>query len=212
MWMFSKRRNFTAAKPQFLMSTVGWFLLSNLGQTARLEQTWGIGLPTLCFGAGFVLYFDLVIFIFGKLHENRGMKGSPAMFLLIAPPSVAVVSLDLMDGDDGAFPDSAEMMLGWALVLLVLLIRLGPSIYKTPSVLGEYWAYVFPLAAAATATIRYAGALNSDATVGLAAVVIVLAIAALLIVLFRMALHIYLVFKGDQQWRDPLFKIEMYHC
>jgi len=27
MWMFSKRRNFTAAKPQFLMSTVGWFLL-----------------------------------------------------------------------------------------------------------------------------------------------------------------------------------------
>ena len=102
---------------------------SNLGQTARIKQTWGIGLPTICFGAGFVLYFDLVIFIFGKLHENRGMKGSPAMFLLIAPPSVAVVSLDMMDEDADAFPDSAEMMLGWALVLLVLLFRLGPSEY-----------------------------------------------------------------------------------
>ena len=51
------------------------------------------------------------------------------MFLLIAPPSVAVVSLDMMDEDADAFPDSAEMMLGWALVLLVLLFRLGPSEY-----------------------------------------------------------------------------------
>ena len=49
------------------------------------------------------------------------------MFLLIAPPSVAVVSLDLMDGADDAFPDSAEMMLGWVLVLLILLFRLGPG-------------------------------------------------------------------------------------
>jgi len=66
------------------------------------------------------------------------------------------------------------------------------------------------LAAAATATIRYADALQSDATVGLAAVMIVLAIAALLIVLLRMLVHIYLVFKGDQQWRDPVFKLWMY--
>lgn len=69
---------------------------------------------------------------------------------------------------------------------------------------------MFPLAAAATATIRYADALESNATVGLAAVMIVLAISALLIVLLRMTLHIYLVTTGDQQWRDPVFKIEMY--
>ena len=74
----------------------------------------------------------------------------------------------------------------------------------------ENFQYVFPLAAAATATIRYADALESNATVGLAAVMIVLAISALLIVLLRMTLHIYLVTTGDQQWRDPVFKIEMY--
>merc|ERR1712176_431827 len=140
MWMFSTRNNFQSAKPQFLLSTVGWFLLSALGQTAQIEQEWGIALPSFCFGAGFILYLDLLIFIFGKLHKNQGLKGSPAMFLLIAPPSVGVIFLDLLDQE--GFPDTAKMLLGWVLMIFVLLIRLGPGIYKSPSVLGEYWAYV----------------------------------------------------------------------
>jgi hypothetical protein len=54
------------------------------------------------------------------------MKGSPGMFLLIAPPSVAVICLDLFNDDSSAFSETAEMLLGWVYVLLILLICLGP--------------------------------------------------------------------------------------
>lgn len=66
------------------------------------------------------------------------------MFLLIAPPSVGVVSLDFLnDLVDGAteFSPFSEMLLGWVFVLLLLLIRMCPTIWRSPSVLGEYWAY-----------------------------------------------------------------------
>ena len=82
---------------------------------------------------------DIVVFIFGKLHENKGMKGSPAMFLLIAPPSVGDVSLDLLNDGASNFSQFGEMLLGWVFVLLLLMIRLGPILARNPSVFGEYW-------------------------------------------------------------------------
>ena len=63
------------------------------------------------------------------------------MFLLIAPPSVGVTALDLMNGDTSDFSLAAEMLLGWVFVLLQLLIRIGPTLVREPAVLGEYWAY-----------------------------------------------------------------------
>lgn len=209
-WMFSKRRNFTEAKPQFLMSTVGWFLLANLGQSAQLREEWGIGLPRMCFGAGFILYIDITIFIFGGLHENKGLQGSPGMFLLIAPPSIGVVSLDLFNDGATDFSPSAEMLLGWVYVLLLLLIRLGPVLWRKPSVFGEYWAYVFPLAAATTSTVRYAGALETNVTEVLAMMMIVVATITLLGVFGRMIYHIYECIVGQYQWRDPLFHQEYF--
>lgn len=211
LWMFSLRSNFTSAKPQFLLSTVGWFLLAALGETAKVEEEWGIALPTFCFGAGIILYLDLLIFIFIKLHENQGLKGSPAMFLLIAPPSVGVIFLDLLDKDHNEFPSSAKMLLGWVLMVLILLLRLGPNIYKAPSVFGEYWAYVFPVTSAAASCIRYADTVESNAAIFLAVMVSVLAIFTLLAVLVRMSVHVYHVAcTPHQQWRDPLFTMEKY--
>jgi hypothetical protein len=93
----------------------------------------------MCFGAGFILYIDIVIFIFSKLHVNKGMQGSPALFLLIAPPSVGVVALDLFNDGASDFSLAGEMLLGWVFMLLMLLFRLGPMIWRCPSVFGEYW-------------------------------------------------------------------------
>mmetsp|Transcript_25611 Transcript_25611/g.55095 ORF Transcript_25611/g.55095 Transcript_25611/m.55095 type:complete len:178 (-) Transcript_25611:106-639(-) len=164
----------------------------------------------MCFGAGFILYIDITIFIFGKLHENKGIKGSPAMFLLIAPPSVGVVSLDLFNDGASDFSPFGEMLLGWVFVLILLLLRIGPTLLRNPAVLGEYWAYVFPWAAATTATIRYASALESNATEALAVAMIVMAVFSLLLVLGRGAFHMYQCHKGEDQWRDPLFHTEKY--
>jgi tellurite resistance protein TehA-like permease len=36
-------------------------------------------------------------------------------------------------------------------VVLLLLLRLSPQLFSKPILLGTYWAYVFPLAALASA-------------------------------------------------------------
>ena len=115
-----------AAKPQFLLSTFGWLLLSNQGNIIQIKEVWGIGLPTLCFGAGFILYIDMIIFIFGNLSTTPNLMGSSALYLTVAAPSVAVMSLNGLY-KKGEFPIAAEMLLGWVLLLFALLIRLGPS-------------------------------------------------------------------------------------
>lgn len=196
------------SKPQFLMSIVGWCMLANLGQECQIKSEWGIGLPQMCFGAGFILYIYIMIFILSNFPTTRGMKGSPALFLLMAPPSVMVVSLALFNESTSAFSQTAEMLLGWAYLLLMLLSSLGPNIWKMPSVLGEYWAYVFPLASATTATIRYALALQTDAAEVLAVIMTLISTAALVVVFGRMTFHImYQCLVGKQEWKDPLFVI-----
>ena len=226
--MFSSRRNFSRelffhylnslltlrieyllvhldSKPQFLMSIVGWCMLANFGQECQIKSEWGFGLPQMCFGAGFMLYIYIMLFILGNFPTTQGMKGSPALFLLIAPPSVMVVGLDLFNDSTSTFSETAEMLLGWVFLLLVLLSSLGPNIWKMPSVLGEYWAYVFPLASATTATIRYAASIQTDAAEVLAVIMTLFSTAALVVVFGRMTFHMYQCLVGKQEWKDPLF-------
>lgn len=160
----------------------------------------------MCFGAGLFLYVDLVIFIFGGLHENTDrMKGSPSMFLLVAPPAIGVISLIMMD-----MLPFAEMLLGWVMILLVLLFGIGLTLFKIPSVIGEYWAYVFPLASASSATVRYAEAMNTSSTETLAIIMIIVAISSLLIVTLKMCFHIVRSCQKKEQWRDPMFQFGEY--
>jgi hypothetical protein len=65
------------------MSIIGWLLLAAFGQECNIKSEWDIELPQMCFGAGFMLYINIMIFIFSKFPTSQGMKGSPGMFLLI---------------------------------------------------------------------------------------------------------------------------------
>jgi len=209
MFMFDANNNFSSAKPQFLLSTFGWLLLSNQGNIIHIKEVWGIGLPTLCFGAGFILYIDMIIFIFGNLSTSPNLMGSGALYLTVAAPSVAVMSLNGLY--PGEFPIAAEMLLGWVLLLFALLIRLGPNIYKAPSVLGEYFSYVGPIAAATSATIEYARSMDTTATTVLELIMVVIATGALLMVTFRFLVHSYFTARNKEEWNDPLFKLEHYN-
>eukprot|EP00956_Cyclotella_meneghiniana_P022494 scaffold42691_cov78-Cyclotella_meneghiniana.AAC.3 len=120
-----------------------------------------------------------------------------------------VVGLDLFNDSTSTFSETAEMLLGWVFLLLVLLNSLGPNIWKMPSVLGEYWAYVFPLASATTATIRYAASIQTDAAEVLAVIMTLFSTAALVVVFGRMTFHMYQCLVGKQEWKDPLFDRSM---
>lgn len=207
-WLFSESHTISCAKPQFLLSTVGWILLAVLGVQADIEGAWGVPLPAWCLGFGLMLYLMVAISIFNGIHHTPNAKGSPALFLLIAPPSVAVVATDLLDGEPDKFSFMALLLLGWCLGLFLLLVRIGPKIWQKPPALGAYWAYVFPLTGLATALIRYAWAVNTTGSFVAATIFVVIAILALFIVCVRMFFHIYQVFTGASSWGDPLLSTE----
>ena len=68
-WFFSKEASLSSARPQFLLSTVGWFLLSALGNACRLKQDLGIDLPSMLWGAGGWAYLLAVFSIAQNLHN-----------------------------------------------------------------------------------------------------------------------------------------------
>jgi len=203
-WMFSLNSSIKTARPQFLLSTVGLFMLAVLGEQCDIESAWGLNLPGFCFGAGAMFYMMVVISVFNGLNQARNEKKSPSLFMLFAPPSIAAVALDLMDDDPDTFSDGASMIVGWCLCLCLLLIKIGPGISDKPPTMGTYWAYVFPLASLASLLIRYADSVGSMSARVLAIVYISLATLALIIVLLRMTMHQILVMKGVERWEDPL--------
>jgi tellurite resistance protein TehA-like permease len=205
--MFSCERNFTQAKPQFFLSIIGWFLLTVLGEQADVEAVWGIAVPSFCFGAGMFMYVIVTVDVFNGLHLGMS-QGSPALFLLIAPPSVAAIAIDGLDKEVGDFSVLAQVFLGWALVLMLMLIRLCPRIADKPASLGIYWAYVFPLASLAAACLRYASMTGTMATEIIAAIAMVLATTALFVVVVRLVYHSFLCLQSKARWGDPLLGID----
>ena len=69
---------------------------------------------------------------------------------------------------------------------------------------------MFPLAAATTATARYASALNTAATEVLAMIMVAFAIVSIFLVSGRMSYHMHRCFRGLEYWNDPLFDLEKY--
>lgn len=207
-WLFNPQSNISTAKPPFLLSTVGWFLLANLGLAAKIPETWGLALPQFCLGIGAMFYLMVTIAILNGLHHNRRqMRGSPSLTLLLAPPSVGIIALDMLDDDPTSFSTASSLVLGWILVLFLLFAKIGPRIAQDPGVLGEYWAYVFPLAAVATAWIRYAAVVQTTAATVVAVLFWSIAMVALLAVLVRMFLHTYRCIRHQAQWGDPVLGI-----
>lgn len=207
-WLFNPGSNISCAKPPFLLSTVGWFLLANLGVTIDIEEEWGLAIPQFCLGIGSMFYLIVVFVIMISLHKHRKeMKGSPALTLLLAPPSIGVVALDAIDGTPETFSIVASVTLGWILVLFIIFSKAGPMIVREPGVLGEYWAYVFPLAAVATAFARYAAIVETLAADVLASIFIGIAGLTLLTVVWRMIFHTAKCIVQKARWGDPLLKI-----
>ena len=202
-WLFSKTANiFSAAQPQFLLSTVGWFLLTVLGQQVIEPDTSGLNLPIYCLGIGVILYLLAVIGIINRLHLAPRSKGSPALTLLVAPPSVGVVALFNIN------ETLACAALGYCLIIFLLLIKLGPKIAAKPPSLGAYWAYVFPTTALATATLRNFALTPGTGSKVMAWEFVGVANLALVAVLLRMSVQIYTTTFEDDVWGDPLIKMK----
>jgi hypothetical protein len=92
-------------------------------------------------------------------------------------------------------------------IVLMYNARAGRALVRTPTVLGEYWAYVFPLTAVAIATVRYAADEGSVPAAVLAWAEVCIALLALCIVFARMSWHHLMVLRGKETWNDPLLQL-----
>ena len=135
-------------------------------------------------------------------NENPIKRGSPALFLLIA---IDMLSVDNDDDDKPPFSIVSQMILGWCILIVILLLRLGPIITKRPPVLGIYWAYVFPSSALATASLRYASITDTKSSYVVATVFVILSFLAVIIVFCRTLYHcVKCMLVQNESWGDPL--------
>lgn len=203
--VFAKQSNLAQAKPQFLLSVIGWFLLTILGQKVDIAVACGIALPTFCFGVGIFSYIVVTANVFNGLHQDKHQNmRSPSLTLLLAPPSVAAIAIDGFSDETHDYGFAHQIFLGWALLLLLLLLRLGSRIVQNPPVFGSYCAYVFPMAALASACLRYSTLSSTSTTEYLALVSIGVATISLCIVFFRMFYNAILCLLQKARWGDPL--------
>lgn len=150
------------------MQTIGFFLCANIAAISHLVDQ---GYAMLSIG----LLFWLLVFITNFQHlspalDKRSERPQPTFFLFIAPPAQAALAVVLLalaeeaqessvDTDtllsistSTTWPRVAESLLYIDLFLYLLMFRLFPTFW-TQKFSVSWWAYIFPLSAAASATI-----------------------------------------------------------
>ena len=202
-WMFDPKSDLSCGKPQFFLSTVGWFFLLVLGVVAEINATWGIDFPAFCLGVGSMFYLVVAVSNFSTLHRSPEGKAQPALFLFLAPPSVGMVGVALYTEEFGLMP---RAVFGFCIIMLLLLARIGVTILQDPVVLGVYWAYIFPLAALASASAHYADDASTSGARILCYVFVSIALLAVVTVFTRMTLHFVVVLNGQAVWGDPIIR------
>ena len=124
-----------------------------------------------------------------------------------------MASIALVPLNGGVFGPASSAIFGYNLLMVMVLLRLSPQFATKPVLLGTYWAYVFPLAALAASSVRYAtigrptGTATGTETApaeALAWVLVSVASLTLLSVFLRMLWHEMQVMRGHERWDDPI--------
>lgn len=155
----------------------------------------------MCFGVGSFFAVFTYPFILAGIYGGRTQAGTPASFLIIAPPSVAGISIF---GINGGYHSAAGALFGCVVFLFSLLLRMGPKILAPPRLLGINWAYIFPQAAMSILAIKTAEHFKSRAMNIIALLLSSVATLAIVIVAVRLGIHGWQVFRGKDVWQDPL--------
>lgn len=171
-WLFGSHPT-GSIHPLVFMQTIGFFLLANIGASAHLvDQAYAmVSVGSL---------FWLLVFITNFQHlspalDKRSERPQPTFFLFIAPPAQAAIAFVMLQkaemvadvGDPAVtailldireampWPRLADAFLYIDLFLYLLMFRLFPTFW-TQKFSVSWWAYIFPLSAAASSTIwRY---------------------------------------------------------
>ncbi|KAK7391308.1 hypothetical protein VNO78_19722 [Psophocarpus tetragonolobus] len=148
-WMFGGKRMLSkVANPTNFLSIVGNFVGALLGANMGLKEG-----PIFFFAIGLSHYMVIFVTLSQMLPTNKAIPKDlhPVYFLLVAPPSVAAVAWAKIQG---SFHYESRIFYFTAMFLyLCLAVRV--NLFRGFKFSISWWAYTFPMTAAAIATITY---------------------------------------------------------
>lgn len=173
-WLFGSAL-IDVVHPVVFMQVIGYFLLGNLAASLMLME---LAVALVAVG----VLFWVLVFVTNFQHtssalQRRAEKPQPTFFLFIAPPAQAAIAIFLVsvalskDARRNAagllfvprgmrWPVAAKAALYIDLFIYALICRVFPSFW-TQKFAIVWWAYIFPLSAASSATVVYAGSTDA---------------------------------------------------
>lgn len=154
-WIRQTKFEINQFNPAWFIPVVGNLLVPVAGVAhAPVEISW------FFFSIGIVFWIPLfTIFLYRIIfHHPMPEKLLPTFFILIAPPSLGFVSYVKLSG---ALDNFATVLYFFALFLVILLLAQIPMLYRLRFYLS-WWAYSFPIASAAIASMLMYHETGSD--------------------------------------------------
>ena len=148
-WIHHSHYAITHANPAWFIPVVGNIIVPLAGvPLGHIEVSW------FFFSIGLLFWLVLLTIVIYRLffHEALPPRLTPTLFILLAPPSVGFLAYA---GLHGSLDQGARILYYAALFLALLLASNGLRFWRIPFFLSS-WAYSFPLAALATATMKMA--------------------------------------------------------
>lgn len=157
--------------------TPAWFIpvVGNVVTPLAAPHLGSTELAWLAFGVGLTFWVALLPLLLLRvlLHgDPLPPKLLPTIAIFVAPPAVAGISWATLQ--QGGVDPMVRILYAATLAFLVVAAAQLPRLVRVPFGL-PYWAYTFPLAAAAAFTVLMAGGLPSPAYDAVAVVVLTLA-------------------------------------
>ena len=147
--------------------TPAWFIpvVGNVVTPLAARDLGSVELAWFAFGVGVVFWVALLPLVLQRLLLHDGGlpdKLLPTLAILIAPPAVSMLAWQSLTAEVG--DPVGRILYAAAMFFFILLAVQFGRLRRIPFAL-PYWAYTFPLAAAAAAAVTVAG---SDAVAGVA--------------------------------------------
>lgn len=170
------------SNPAWFIPIVGNIIVPLTGvQVGQTEISW------FFFSIGIVFWMVLMTIMLYRIifHPPLPAKLMPTLFILLAPPSIGYLSYMGLAGGDTAAPDGfARVLIYFALFEALLLLSMARTFLQVPFAVS-WWAFTFPSAALAAASIDYASRTGLPGLTALSALILATATAIIATVFLR---------------------------
>lgn len=167
------------ANPAWFIPVVGNIIVPILG--VKLGQT---DVSWFFFSVGILFWLPLLAIVLNRVifHDDLPPRLVPTLFILVPPPAVGYLAYTGLIGGTDPF---ATVLVNVALFITLVLLVMAPRFIRLPFAVS-WWAFTFPLDAAALAALEHAHRHPGNPIAGWAApVLLALATVVVAVVLAR---------------------------